>query len=31
MADFVDFVSEEKLCCHVLAQISRDKSKTGPE
>jgi len=31
MADFGGFVSREKLCWHVLAHISHDNSKTGPE
>ena len=31
MAVFGCFVSGERLCCHVLAHISRVKSKTGPE
>jgi len=31
MAVFGCFMSGERLCCHVLAYISRVKSKTGPE
>jgi len=31
MAVFGCFVSGERICCRVLAHISRVKSKTGPE